>query len=123
MTMRPTRWAILVAAIAAVVVPTSALAMTGGSSSNPRACTTVGGVGTSSATADVPATKTASRYVMTATADNVANQPYPQTITPTATGPLTGDLSLSMNPASYNDNSVGGVIQMWDSLNHVTRAF
>ena len=100
------------------VVSASSVAMALASSSAPTGCTTVGAIGTSSATADVPATKAPSRYVVTATADNVPSASYPQAIAPS--GPLAMYLSNAMNLASENSGSLGGVSDMWDSGSDVT---
>jgi hypothetical protein len=83
-------------------------------------CTTVGAVGTSSATVAIPATKVASRYVVTVTTDNVPNQPYPQGVA-SITDPLI-QFSNAMNPAAYNNDTLGGVVDVWDSANHVSTA-
>lgn len=81
----------------------------------------MGAVGISSATVTIPATKVASRYVVTVTTDNVANQPYPQDV-PGFGGSFAGQLSNAMNPASYSNNALGGTVDVWDSLNHVAAA-
>jgi hypothetical protein len=82
-------------------------------------CTTVGAVGISSATVDIPATRGPSRYVASVTTDNVPNPPYPQI--PSITEPLI-QFSNTMNPAAYNNNALGGVVDVWDSVNHVSTA-
>jgi hypothetical protein len=66
----------------------------------------------------VPATKVASRYVVVTTADNVANQPFPQESSPS--GPLGRYLGHAANPAPENSGNLGGVIDMWDSGASVT---
>jgi hypothetical protein len=59
--------------------------------------------------------------LVTGTADNVAGQPYAQTIAPSG-GFLATQLSNGMNPAPENTGPLGGVIDVWDSVNHVTTA-
>jgi hypothetical protein len=113
---KPGRWIAFLAA--AAIAAASSVAVAVASAPTPTGCTTIGAVGTSSATADVPATKVASRYVVTTTADNVPNAPFPQSTAPT--GPLATYLSHAMNPASENSGGLGGVIDMWDSVDHVT---
>jgi hypothetical protein len=112
------RWTADLAAGALAAASTAAVAVASSPTAAVTGCTTVGAVGTSSASVLVPATKVASRYVVTATADNVANQPYLQAVTPSR--PLAIDLSNAMNPASFNNNALGGVIDLWDSVTHVT---
>jgi hypothetical protein len=112
--------AVLVAScVVGAAAAASTVALAANTSQGGGGCTTVGAVGTSSATVAVPATRVASRYVVTATADNVSGQPYPQAISPS--GPLL-QLSNAMNPAPENSGPLGGVIDVWDSLNHVTTA-
>jgi hypothetical protein len=80
-------------------------------------CHSYGAVGTSSATVSLPSHAQALRYFVTVTVDQVSNAPYPQNVN--FQGALQADLSNTMNPASYNDGPLGGMIGFWDSLNHV----
>jgi len=106
----------IVVAVGAVAATTS-VTLASAQTSNTLTCHSYGALSTSSATVSLPQHTRALRYFVTVTADQVANAPYPQSVI--FTGALQGNLSATMNLASYNDGPFGGVIGFWDSLNHV----
>jgi hypothetical protein len=85
--------------------------------SSTQACSTHGSVGTSSTSLTLPKHSKAVRYFVTVSADQVANPAYPQNIS--LQGTLAPGLSDTMNLAQYDDDTYGGVIGFWDSLNHI----
>jgi len=80
-----------------------------------QSCRTYGAVGISSASVKLPGHKSPMHDVVTATAEQVANPPYPQVIYPSGTGPVVSHLANAMNPANYNGPPFGAVIQIWDA--------
>ena len=96
---------------------------TASSGASQQTCQTYGAVGVSSATVQLPKSRGPVRDVVTATADQVADATFPQTIH--LSGTLAPSMSSTMNPAYYNTGNVpnlGGAIEMWDSVNHISSA-
>ena len=100
-------------AVIAIAVSTSAT-LVSAQSSTTLTCHSYGAVSRSSATVSLPSHTRALRYFVTVTADQVPNATQPQGIY--FQGALQGDLSATMNLATYNEEPYPGVIGFWDSL-------